>query len=67
MGQISQISSFTSYLGQRNCIKIGPVWKCQIYYPSVLPKTKIGPQGPDEAPEWQKKALIILVQSNNDH
>ena len=41
-------------------VKIGPVWKVQIFYSSQPPKPKIGPG-------MLKRALIILVQSNNDH
>ena len=60
--QISQIFSVTSYLGQKlhHTVKIGQLWKFQIFYSSRPPKPKIGPG-------MLKRALIILVQSNNDH
>ena len=44
-------------------VKIGPVWNSKIFDPSGPPKPKIGPQGP----RMPRRALIIIVQSNNDH
>ena len=68
--QISQIRSVISYLGQKKLhltVKSGPVWKFQIFDPSGPPKPKIGPPRPRWGPGTQKRAWIILVQSNNDH
>ena len=44
-----------------------PLWKFKTLDPSGPPKPKIGPPRPRWGPGTQKRAWIILVQSNNDH
>ena len=67
MGQISQISSFTSYLGQRNVSKLVQFGNVKYITLQYSQKTKLSPKAPMRPLNGKKKALIILVQSNHDH
>ena len=69
-----KIGSKDDKITRKNClgyspltVKNGPVWKFQIFDPSGPPKPKIGPPRPRWGRGTQKRALIILVHSNNDH